>query len=69
MSALGDASACQYATIYAQWGDGPKALEWLDIAMRQRDPGLSYLKTDPFLDPLRKDPHFLSLLRELRFPD
>ena len=37
-AADGDADAYQYATIYAQWGDRPKALEWLDIAMRLRDP-------------------------------
>ena len=37
---MGDAAAFQYATIYAQWGDRAKALEWLDTAMRLRDPGL-----------------------------
>jgi len=40
---LGDASAYQYATIYAQWGDRAKALEWLETAMRLRDSGLIYL--------------------------
>jgi hypothetical protein len=40
-------------SIYAQWGDRPKALEWLDTAMRRRDPGLESLKTDPLMDPLR----------------
>src|SRR5262249_5283060 len=29
-STVGDAAAYQYATIYAQWGDRAKALEWLD---------------------------------------
>jgi hypothetical protein len=43
----GDAAAFQYASIYAQWGDVPKALEWLDTAMRLRDPGLIQLKPDP----------------------
>ena len=40
-AADGDAFAYQYATIYAQWGDRAKALEWLDTAVRLRDPGLS----------------------------
>jgi hypothetical protein len=31
-AALGDAAAYQYASVYAQWGDVPKALEWLDKA-------------------------------------
>jgi hypothetical protein len=68
-SALGDAAAYQYATIYAQWGNRPKALEWLDTAMRLRDPGLENLKTDPLMDPLRQEPRFQALLKELRFPD
>jgi len=34
-----------------QWGDGKAALDWLEKAMRLRDPGLVYTKTDPLLDP------------------
>ena len=57
-AALGDAAAYQYATIYAQWGNRAKALEWLETALRLRDPGLVFLKTDPLMDPLRKEPRF-----------
>jgi TolB-like protein/Flp pilus assembly protein TadD len=67
-AAGGDASAYQYATIYAQWGNLPKALEWLETAWRLRDPGLVQLKTDPLLDPLRKEPRFQGIVRELKFP-
>jgi tetratricopeptide (TPR) repeat protein len=67
-AALGDASAYQYATIFAQWGRLPKALEWLDTALRLRDPGLEYLKTDPLMDPLRQKPRFQAVVRELNFP-
>ena len=67
-AALGDAAAYQYATIYAQWGNRPKALEWLETALRLRDPGLVDLKTDPLLDPLRKEPRFQAIERELKFP-
>jgi tetratricopeptide (TPR) repeat protein len=68
-AASGDAATYQYATIYAQWGDRPKALEWLDTAMRLGDPGLQLLKTDPLLDPLRNEPRFQAVMRELKFPD
>lgn len=68
-SACGDASAVQYATIYAQWGDRSKALEWLETAMRLRDPGLEGLKTDPLFDPLRQEPRFQTVMRALRFPE
>jgi hypothetical protein len=61
--------AYQIATIYAQWGDRAKALEWLETAWRLRDPGLVLLKTDPLMDPLRREPRFQAILRELKFPD
>ena len=67
-AALGDAAAYQYATIYAQWGNRAKALEWLETAWRLRDPGLENLKTDPLLDPLRQEPRFQAIERELKFP-
>ena len=49
-------------------GRRAKALEWLDKAMRVRDPGLEYLKTDPLFDPLRKEPRFQAIEQELKFP-
>jgi hypothetical protein len=57
-----------YTTIYAQWGDRVKALEWLATAMRLRDPGLVLLKTDPLMDPLRNEPRFQAIERQLKFP-
>ena len=65
----GDAASYQYATIYAQWGDARKSLEWLGTALRVRDPGLYYVKTDPLLDPLRKEPRFQAIERALKLPD
>jgi len=67
-AAAGDATAYQYATIYAQWGQRAKALEWLEAAMRLRDPGLELLMTDPLLDPLRQEPRFTAIKRELKYP-
>jgi tetratricopeptide (TPR) repeat protein len=64
----GDAAAYQYATIYAQWGNRAKALEWLETALRLRHPGLIYVKTDPLLDPIRQEPRFQAIERELKFP-
>jgi TolB-like protein/Tfp pilus assembly protein PilF len=65
----GDAGAYVYATIYAQWGKRAKALEWLATAMRLRDSGLVMLKTDPLMDPLRNEPRFQAIERELKFPN
>jgi TolB-like protein len=68
-AALGDTGAYQYATMYAQWGNRAKALESIETALRLRDPGLEELKTDPLMDPLRKEPRFQAVVQELKFPD
>jgi hypothetical protein len=49
--------------------DLAQALEWLDTAVRLRDPGLELLKVDPLIDPLRNQPHFQAIERDLKFPD
>jgi TolB-like protein/tetratricopeptide (TPR) repeat protein len=67
-AAFGNNSSYQYATIYAQWGDRAKALESLEMAWRLRDPGLVYLKTDPLMDPIRQEPRFQAIERQLKFP-
>ena len=65
----GDSAAYQYATIYTQWGNSGKALEWLETALRVRDPGLEFMKTDPLVDLLRGEPRFQAIMRGLKFPD
>ena len=65
----GDAGAYDCATIYAQWGDAREALGWLESALGLRDPQLISLKTEPLLDPLRKEARFQAIERELKFPN
>jgi TolB-like protein/Tfp pilus assembly protein PilF len=65
----GEAAAYQISTIYAQWGDRAQALQWLETAQRLRDPGLSLMKTDPLMDPIREEPRFQAVLADLHFPD
>jgi hypothetical protein len=55
--------------VYAQWGDSARALDWLGTAMRLHDPLLSAVKTASPLDPLRQEPRFQAIERELKFPD
>ncbi len=64
----GDRGAYQYAEIYSQWGNTPKALAWLEKAMHLRDSGLAALKVDSLLDPLRNEPRFQAIQRALNFP-
>jgi TolB-like protein/tetratricopeptide (TPR) repeat protein len=63
-----DAGASGYAEIYAQWGDKPEALAWLEKALQRRDPGLIDLRVEPLLDPLRAEPRFQAIERALKFP-
>jgi len=61
----------ELAAIYAQGGNTAKALEWLEKALQDpdREDDLRYLKVDPLLDPLRNEPRFQAVERELKFPD
>lgn len=50
-------------------GDRSKAFQSLEAAIHLHDPGLMQLKTEPLLDPLRQEPRFQSMLRELKLLD
>jgi TolB-like protein len=67
-SRFGDSGAYGYTEVYAQWGDIASALDWLEKGYRLRDSDLLNLKTDPLVDPLRKEPRFQAVIRELKFP-
>ncbi|HMH87851.1 MAG TPA: TIR domain-containing protein [Steroidobacteraceae bacterium] len=64
-----DAAAYQYAGIYAQWGDVKTALKWIERAYEVKDPGLAFMKADPMLEPIRREPRFQAVVRKLNFPD
>jgi tetratricopeptide (TPR) repeat protein len=63
----GDNSLYQQAQVYAQWGEHAKAIDALNKARASRDSGLGLMLNDPLLDPVRKDPEFTRLLKELGF--
>jgi tetratricopeptide (TPR) repeat protein len=58
----------QIAEIYAWRGENDQAFEWLDRSYAQHDPGLSSVKTDPFLTKLRTDRRYAALLRKMNLP-
>ena len=51
----------EIALVYAALGAKNEAFNWLNIAYRTRDKGLTYIRIDPCLDPLRSDPRFGAL--------
>ena len=67
VSRFGDSSTYQQAQFLAQSGDRVAALDRLEHAATVPDVGLMYARSDPFLDPLRKEPCFKRLLSSLGF--
>jgi TolB-like protein/Tfp pilus assembly protein PilF len=64
----GHITAYQIAESYAWRGDKERAFAWLERAFRQRDGGLTLLKTDPFMGNLRDDPRYLTMLKKMNLP-
>jgi len=58
----------QYSQINVQLGNVDGAFAELDNAIQVKDAGLTSLKTDPFLDPIRNDRRYAALLKRLNFP-
>jgi tetratricopeptide (TPR) repeat protein len=53
------------AELFARIGDNDRAFENLEAAIKQRDHRMTQLKVNPILDPLRSDPRFRELLRQM----
>jgi TolB-like protein/Tfp pilus assembly protein PilF len=63
-----DAAMFQYAQIYAQAKQLDRAFAALEKGLEVKDPGVTGLRTDPFLDPIRTDPRYAALVRKINFP-
>ena len=61
-------AAFEIGEVYAYRGESDKAFAWLNRAYRERDGGLTYVKVDPLLKNLRRDPRYADLLREMHLP-
>jgi TolB-like protein len=58
----------EIALVYAGLGEKDEAFTWLEKSYDARDKGLTYLKIDPCMDPLRSDPRFARLVRRVGLP-
>ena len=61
----GFVSAYNRAIVYAGAGKIETALDWLEKAYEERSYWLIYLKSDPSLDKLRREPRFFSLQEKI----
>jgi TolB-like protein len=58
-----DSWAYNLAYVHAMRGDADKAFEWLERAVKSRDPGLSDVAVDPLFHKIHDDPRWLPFLR------
>jgi TolB-like protein len=61
--------AYEIARVYAWRGEKDQAFESLERAYAQRDPGITWIKIDPFFRSLRGDARYKSLLRKMNLPE
>jgi TolB-like protein/Flp pilus assembly protein TadD len=64
----GDMANFLYAQVHAQLGDREAAFASLGRAWEVRDAALLDIKVNPFLDPLRTDPRYATLVKKVGFP-
>ena len=62
-------SSYWFAIAYAAYGDKNAAFSELEKAYQTHDWFLLRIKVDPFMDPLRDDPRFDTLVKRLKFPE
>ncbi len=63
--------SCPYhlAMVYAALGQNDVAFEWLETAFTAHDMWISFIKVDPKMDSLRRDPRYMQLLNRIGLPD
>jgi TolB-like protein/DNA-binding winged helix-turn-helix (wHTH) protein/Tfp pilus assembly protein PilF len=57
-----------FAILWMGLGDNKQALTWLDRGYKDRSEHMLYLGLEPLVDPLRADPRFVSLLKQVGLP-
>ena len=55
------------AAVYLALGDKDQAIQWLRKEYHDRGNWMNQLKVDPVMDPLRSDPRFEELMRQMKF--
>jgi tetratricopeptide (TPR) repeat protein len=65
LSASRYVSPVDLASLLVQLGRRDEAISQLEEALRQRAPGLLWIRSDPDFDPLLSDERYLSILRQV----
>ncbi len=62
-------SSVNIASVYAASGNREKTIEWLETALKERDPNLTWIKFDNEFYFLRQYPRYQMLLKEIGLSD
>jgi Tfp pilus assembly protein PilF len=68
-AAIGYVPPTSFAWIHLGLGETDAAFTWLERAVEECDQRMMPIKTYRFVDPIRKDPRFLRLLRKMHLDD
>jgi len=64
----GNVDPLRMAVTWASIGDASQALDWLERAYAERNPGLIYLRTDPAFESLRSNSRYARVVMQMKFP-
>ena len=67
MSRSGEGAPFDLALYYLGQGDTQRAIDYLEKAFAADSQSLVWLKQDAIFDPLRRDPRFIALMRQMHF--
>ncbi len=67
MARGGEVTPFNLALVYLGLGDRARALDYLEQAYAASSEQLVWLKIDKIYDPLRSEPRFIALFKQLRF--
>ena len=65
-ASAGKISPAQVGWVYAALGEKDQAFVWLEKAIDQHAVNMTWIRTQPWFDPLRSDPRFAGLLRRMK---
>jgi hypothetical protein len=57
-----------FAILWMGLGDNTQAVAWLELGYKERSEHMLYLGLEPLVDPLRADPRFSALLKQVGLP-
>ena len=62
-------SSANIATVYAAMEDGAKTIEWLERGLQERDPNMTWIKSDREFKFLHHNDRFRKILQQVGFAD